>query len=96
MGKDFVITIKIADIPPLLMHIDRSEEERVRNVEYNINKLWSQWRAKYNGRSSEEVLAMMTFAFAKQYLILAEQEPALTRTLNEFEQSLDEILLKID
>lgn len=96
MGKDFVITIKIADVAPLLMHIDRSEEERVRNVEYNINKLWSQWRAKYHERTSEEVLAMVTFAFAKQYLILAEQEPALTRTLNDFEHALDEILLKVD
>lgn len=96
MERDFVITIKIADVAPLSLRIKRSEEEKVRAVEYSINKLWAQMREKNRKRSSEEVLAMVTFMFAQKYTLLAEQEPKLNETLTEFERSLDEILLKID
>lgn len=96
MKEDLVITIKIADVAPISMRINRQEEERVRNVEYNINKLWARWRETFRDRKSEEVLAMVAFQFAKNYAILAEQEPKLDRTLRDFERDLDDILLKID
>lgn len=96
MKDDLVITIKIADVAPISMRVRRDEEEKVRQVEYNINKLWTKWRILYGERSSEEVLAMVTFQFAKKYALLADQEARLDQTLLEFEKELDDILLKID
>lgn len=96
MKDEFVINIKIADAPPISIKINRQEEAQVRAVEYNINKLWSSWRGRYRDKSSEEVLAMVTFQFAKKFFALAELEPKLNDTLRQFESSLDKILVDVD
>ena len=94
MKDEFVI--KIADAPPISIKIHRQEEAQVRAVEYNINKLWSSWRERYRDKSSEEVLAMVTFQFAKKFFALAEVEPKLNDALREFEDNLDRILINVD
>lgn len=96
MKDEFVINIKIADAPPISIKIHRQEEAQVRAVEYNINKLWSSWRERYRDKSSEEVLAMVTFQFAKKFFALAEVEPKLNEALREFEDNLDRILINVD
>ncbi|WP_303668523.1 cell division protein ZapA [uncultured Duncaniella sp.] len=96
MKDEFVINIKIADAPPISIKIHRQEEAQVRAVEYNINKLWSSWRERYRDKSSEEVLAMVTFQFAKKFFALAEVEPKLNDALREFEDNLDRILINVD
>ncbi len=96
MKDEFVINIKIADAPPISIKIHRQEEAQVSAVEYNINKLWSSWRERYRDKSSEEVLAMVTFQFAKKFFALAEVEPKLNDALREFEDNLDRILINVD
>ncbi len=96
MKDEFVINIKIADAAPISIKIHRQEEAEVRAVEYNINKLWSSWRERFRDKSSEEVLAMVTYQFAKKFFALAELEPKLNDTLRQFEDSLDKILVDVE
>lgn len=96
MKDEFVINIKIADAAPISIKIHRQEEAEVRAVEYNINKLWSSWRERFRDKSSEEVLAMVTYQFAKKFFALAELEPRLNDTLRQFEDSLDKILVDVE
>lgn len=96
MKEEFVINIKIADAAPISIRIHRDEEAEVRAVEYNINKLWAGWRERFRDKSSEEVLAMVTFQFAKKFFALAELEPKLNNTLRQFEDNLDKILVNVD
>ncbi|HUN20423.1 MAG: cell division protein ZapA [Muribaculaceae bacterium] len=96
MKEDFVITIQIADTDPVPMNIRREDEAVVRTVEYQVNKLWALWRERFKQRSANEVLAMVAFQFARLYYNIAEHEPQLNATMEQFEKELDSILLKID
>lgn len=86
------ITIKIADLGPISMNIAAETEELVRRAEYNVNKVWTAWRASFTDYSSKQVLAMVTFQFAKRYFQLLEQVEKQQAVLDEFEKELDRLL----
>lgn len=86
------ITIRIADQPPIPLSINWDEEETIRAAEYNVNRLWSLWRDKFN-KPSSEVLAMVTFQFAKAFLLQNKHSEEALATLKAFEADLDKILL---
>ncbi|MDE6198751.1 MAG: cell division protein ZapA [Muribaculaceae bacterium] len=90
------ITIRIAELPPFALQIDRSEEEMIRNAEYNVNKLWRTWRQRFTDKSSTEVLGMVAFQFAKLFTVLNRQADETAAVLDRFERQLDSILLDID
>ena len=68
----------------------------IRNAEYNVNQLWSAWCQKFKDKTSNEVLGMVAFQFAKLYQTLANRENATNDILEKFEENLNEYLLKID
>lgn len=86
------ITIKIADVAPISMKIASETEEVVRKAEYNVNKVWNAWRNDFRDRSAKEVLAMVTFQFAKRYYQLLDQVEKQQNLMEDFEKELDRLL----
>lgn len=90
------ISIRIADQPRMYLHIPPGEEEIVRRAEANVNELWRKWSAKFEDKSSSEILAMVTFRFAQLYFSAEEASQRVDKTLAALESSLDRVLLQID
>lgn len=90
------ITIRIADVPKIPLSIHREDEELVRIAEKNVNSLWGDWSEKFKEKSSKEILAMVAYQFAKLYYTSVATNEKLDEMLLDFENGLDEILLKID
>lgn len=86
------ITIKIADVAPISMTIASDTEEIVRQAEYSVNKVWNTWRRDFSDRNPKEVLAMVTFQFAKSYYQLLAQAERQQTLLKDFEDELDRLL----
>ena len=62
------ITIRLADVKPLSLSIDRDEEPRYGEAEKLVNTLWNKWMLRFrNTSSSEEVMARVAFQFARLY-----------------------------
>lgn len=61
-------------------------------AERSVNKVWSKWSTDFEGRNSKEVLAMVTFQFAKAYYQLLDQVNRQEALLADFERQLDELL----
>lgn len=96
MKKDLQsITISIADQHGIGMDIPPETEALVRKVEHNVNKLWASWCEKYKKKSHQEVLAMVTFQYARHYYDLIEKIDANQKAIIDFEKELDSILLDI-
>lgn len=95
MKDKFNITIRIAELPPIPLKINREEEPIVRTAEYNVNRLWREWMTRFTDKTAYEVLAMVAFQFAKTFVILNNQSEATAKVLDDFEKELDGILLDI-
>lgn len=67
MNDKLNITIRIANQAPIPLSINRDDEEVIRTAEFNVNKLWNAWSAKFKNKSSMEVLAMVAFRFAELF-----------------------------
>lgn len=80
---------------PISMNIPSDTEEVVRRAEYNVNKVWNSWRNSFPDYSARQVLAMVTFQFAKRYFQLLEQVERQQTLMDSFEKELDR-LLEID
>ena len=88
------ITIRLADLDPMAMSVKLQEEEIVRSAEYNVNLVWSKWMEAYKkNKTSKEVLA---YQFAKMYLEQRRQSQATQEVLTQFEDELDQMLLKVE
>lgn len=87
------ITIKIADVGAISMSINPETEELVRRAEHSINKVWNAWRNDFPTRNSREILAMVTYQYAKSYYQLLEQVERQQNLLRDFENEMDSLLL---
>lgn len=95
MNDKLNITIRIANQAPISLSINREDEEMIRTAEYNLNRLWNSWSAKFKSKSPTEVLAMVAFRFAELFFTqnaLAKESEAV---LSMFEGELDKILLEM-
>lgn len=90
------ITIRIAELPPFALEINREEEPVIREAEYNVNRLWRSWSARFTDKSSHEVLGMVAFQFAKLFVVLNKRVEDTASALEKFEKDLDEILLQLN
>lgn len=90
------ITIKLAELPPIPLRIPRDEEPVVRTAEYNVNRLWRQWRQQFTDKSAFEVLAMVAFQFAKAYEIQNNRVDKTASLLENFESQLDDAIIKMN
>lgn len=88
------ITIRVADLPRIPLRIPRDEVETARKAEASINELWTKWSQmdSFAGKSSAEVLAMVTFRFAQLYYGTIEASQSLDEVLETIEDAFDDIL----
>ncbi|MDE6154039.1 MAG: cell division protein ZapA [Muribaculaceae bacterium] len=85
------ITIRIANQPPIPLTINRDEEEIIRQAEYNVNRLWSNWSERFN-TSPGALLAMVAFQFAKLHATQSVELARTVDTLNDLDAELDRLL----
>lgn len=74
------------------MAVDPADEEAVRHAAYQVNKLWSTWRDRYSDKTSEEVLALVAFQFARHYVGTAMAGNRFEKEAADIEQALDGVL----
>ncbi len=86
------ITIRIAGQSPVALKINRADEERVRNAEYQVNRLWGQWLKRFPEKNSMEVLAMVAYQFAELYFAALASSEEASGLLENFEKDLDGML----
>lgn len=90
------INIRIADIEPIALTIPRNEESSYREAEKLVNTLWNKWVNKFEGdNSSQRVMAMVAFQFARLYSKSYNQNVAVNKFLAAFEQQLNDVVVKI-
>lgn len=86
------ITIRIAELKPFALEIDRADEAEIREAEYNVNKLWRNWSARFSDKSSHEVLGMVAFQFAKAFLVQNKRVETSAEIINKIDAELDNLL----
>lgn len=86
------ITIRIANLTPMALQINREDEPVIRTAEYNVNTLFKEWSQRFAGKSRVEVLAMVAFQFAKAFVTLNNANESADRLLADFESQLDRLL----
>lgn len=86
------ITIRIAGQSPVALKINRADEERVRNAEYQVNRLWSRWLKRFPDKNANEVLAMVAYQFAELYFSAVKVSEEADKVLEGFETELDRML----
>lgn len=85
------INLRIADTK-LSLTISPTDEEFLRDVAAEVNKVYKKYSERFPGSSSQEVLAKVTLLFARGYLSMSEQTSALERELDELDERLDTLL----
>ena len=90
------ITIRIAGQSPVALRINRADEERVRNAEYQVNHLWGSWTKRFPEKSSMEVLAMVAYQFVELYYKELKISEETDSSLLKFEEELDNMLHGFD
>lgn len=90
------ITLRIADLPPMKILIDPSEEEIVRKAQQNLNLLWRRWSERFTENTPGEVMGMVAYRFAQMYYSAEAQIQELDSVAQDFEASLDNFLLDPD
>ena len=94
--KNLNILIRIADVEPIALTIPRDEEATYREAEKLVNKLWNKWINRFEGEnSSQRVMAMVAFQFARLYSKSYNQNVAVNKFLTQFEQELNDVVVKI-
>ena len=99
MAKDdnnLNIKIRLADVEPTALTISRDEEANYREAEKLVNTLWNKWINRFDGdNSSQRVMAMVAFQFARLYSKAYNQNVAVNKFLTDFEQQLNDVVVKI-
>lgn len=90
------ILIRIADAEPIALTIPRDEEANYREAEKLVNTLWNKWIDRFDGENrSRQVMAMVAFQFARLYSKSYNQNVAVNKFLTDFEQQLNDVVVKI-
>jgi len=94
--KNLNILVRIADVEPIALTIPSEEEASYREAEKLVNTLWNKWIDRFEGdNSSQRVMAMVAFQFARLYSKSYNQNVAVNKFLTLFEQQLDDVVVKI-
>ena len=63
------ITIQLAELPKMVLAINREEEEVYRRAERLVNDLWRNWRrTTFASESSNEVMGRVAFLYATLFV----------------------------
>lgn len=91
--KKHRFTAQIADVEPFVFNITLAEEPIFRKAAYHVNELYNRMMADSVNKSSAYALAKVALAFAELYYRKSEQLSAQSRMLDDFEKTLDSLLL---
>ena len=70
-----------------------NEEEGYREAEKLVNTLWNKWIDKFDGdNSSQRVMAMVAFQFARLYLEAYGENRQVNEFLTDLDKQLDAII----
>ena len=94
--KKHKFTAKIADAETLVFDVSLAEEEGFRRAAYHVNELCRNFSVKQPDKSLQYILAKTALAFAELYYRKAEQLGEQSRMIDEFEKSLDAVLLSTE
>lgn len=75
---------------PLTVGFD--EQNDVRDTERSVGALYDKWRQRFPNKSTQELLAMMTYQYASFYRSLCKRMDAVGDSLAEQSAKLDGIL----
>lgn len=75
------------------LRVDREEEEVYRIAESHVNGLYSTWLDRFKDKTSEEVLAMVAYRFARLYVGQQMAFESVDEVLSKISEDLDEALL---
>ncbi|MDE5801057.1 MAG: cell division protein ZapA [Paramuribaculum sp.] len=85
------INLRIADTK-LSLTVNPDEEQFLREVAVEVNKVYDAYNSRIPGRSPQEVLAKVALLFARGYLSMSEQTKEVEQTLDGLDRQLDELL----
>lgn len=85
--------IKIAGLA-IPLTVAFKDQDHVRETEKKIGELFDNWRRMFPSKSSEELLAMMTYQYASYYLALTRSREKLTADLEACEAILDKAVVE--
>lgn len=89
------IWICLGDVKNVPLSVKQSDIEVYRKAEQSVNKLWAAWKSKFDKLSSEEVMARIAFQFARLYVEANARNEEVSDILVDFEQKLNDILVKV-
>jgi len=84
--------IKIAGLG-IPLTVAFKDQDHVRETEAKIAELFDNWRRMFPSKSTEELLAMMTYQYASYYLALSRSRDKIAEELLDFEKVLDRAVL---
>lgn len=94
--KKHKFTATIADVEPFVFNISLAEEEIFRRAAYHVNELCQRFRKDQPDKPLQYSLAKTALAFAELYYRKSEQLAEQSRMIDEFEKSLDAVLLSTE
>lgn len=68
------------------------DQDRVRIIEKDINRLYSDWRVKFNRKTPSELMAMLLFQYASYFFGVNARIESITEELTDISALLDNIL----
>lgn len=87
--------VKIAGLS-IPLTVAFKDQDHVRETETRIAELFDNWRRMFPAKSTEELLAMMTYQYASYYLALSRSRDKIAEQLLEFEKVLDRAVLSME
>ncbi len=87
--------VKIAGLS-IPLTVAFKDQDHVRETETRIAELFDNWRRMFPAKSTEELLAMMTYQYASYYLALTRSRDKIAEQLLDFEKVLDRAVLSTE
>ena len=84
--------IKIAGLS-IPLTVAFKEQDHVRETEQRVAELFDNWRRMFPSKTTEELLAMMTYQYASYYLARSRKREEDLKQLEGFEEVLDQAVL---
>lgn len=76
----------------ILLSVPYSEQEQTREVEAQINHLFSTWRGRFPDKSDRELLAMIAFQYAGHYTAVLKERNAMIEAADSAADTLDRLI----
>lgn len=76
----------------IALSVAEDRQEFVRRAESNVNELFADWRARFQKRTTQYILAMMAYQYASHFLALCDDYEAARAELQRLESQVGHVL----